>query len=253
MQGQVYIVGAGPGDPELITVRGQTLLAAAEVIFYTGSLVPETLLAVCSPQAELIDTRSHTLETWLPHLHTQVVAGKQVVRLQDGDPCLYGALHELIVFLLDHEIRFEIVPGVSAFQAAAARLRTELTVPGLVQTIILTRSQGRTEVPEPEDLAHLAAHHASICLYLSAHHCKIAEAKLLQHYSADTPMALCYHLGWPDEQVYLGRLDEMADLTQASQLSRTVLYVISPALRGSAAARSRLYSSDHSHIFRPKA
>jgi precorrin-4/cobalt-precorrin-4 C11-methyltransferase len=249
---QVFIVGAGPGAPDLITVRGQTLLSQADVVFYTGSLVPEQLLVHCRADAEIIDTRSLVLETWRSQIVDRAKAGKTVVRLQDGDPCLYGALHELMVYLLDENVGFEVVPGVSAFQAAAARLQTELTVPNLVQTIILTRTQGKTDVPNRENLAALAAHQASLCLYLSAHHCAKAQAQLMEHYPAETPMALCYRLGWPDEQVVLGQLSQMVELTRDANLTRTVLYVISPALAGSADARSRLYSPDHAHIFRRK-
>ena len=250
--GQVAIVGAGPGDPELITVRGQKRLAAADVVFYTGSLVPEQMLDIIGQDVEVIDTRFMVLETWIPMLLERVKAGKTVVRLQDGDPCLYGALHELVIYLLEEEIEFEVIPGVSAFQAAAAHLRVELTVPNLVQSIILTRTQGQTDVPNTEDLAALAAHRASLCLYLSAHHCLKAQNKLLAHYPPDTPMALCYRIGWHDELVELSTLDQMAELTRKHKLNRTVLYLISPALAGSPKARSLLYSPKHSHIFRKK-
>ena len=250
----VQIIGAGPGDPDLITVRGQKLLAQADVVFYTGSLVPEQMLQHCLPTATFFDTRSHTLESWLPLLQKHVQQGQRVVRLQDGDPCLYGALHELMAFLLKHQIDFEIVPGVSAFQLAAARLRVELTVPQLVQSIILTRVQGRTDVPGYEDLATLASHRASLCLYLSARHASDAQAKLMAHYPSDTPIALCYRLGWPDEEIHLGRLDAMADITRETGHDRTVLYVISPALaaqsEAQSEARSQLYNPGHSHLFR---
>jgi precorrin-4/cobalt-precorrin-4 C11-methyltransferase len=247
----VHIIGAGPGDPELITVRGQRRLAEADVVFFTGSLVPEQMLQHCRPTAECIDTRSHTLESWLPLLREHVHQGKRVVRLQDGDPCLYGALHELTAFLLKHQIAFEIVPGVSAFQLAAARLQVELTVPQLVQSIILTRVQGRTDVPGDEDLASLAAHRASLCLYLSARHVVDAQDRLMAHYPPDTPVALCYRLGWPDERIHLGRLEGMAATTRETGYDRTVLYLISPALVAQAEARSQLYNPEHSHLFRP--
>ena len=181
-QPNVFIVGAGPGDPDLISVRGHQLLARADVVLYAGSLVPEQLLEACGPAVEKIDTRSHVLETWIPLLIDRAKAGKTVVRLQDGDPCLYGALNELTQVLVEQGLAFEIVPGISAFQLAAARLRAELTVPELVQSIILTRIQGRTNVPDAEDLASLAAHRASLCLYLSARHSEAAQAKLLAHY-----------------------------------------------------------------------
>ncbi|MDX2270758.1 MAG: precorrin-4 C(11)-methyltransferase [Cyanobacteriota bacterium] len=247
----VWIVGAGPGDPDLITLRGQKILAMADVVVYAGSLVPESLLAHCQPQAERLDSRSLVLEEMVAMISERVAAGQKVVRLQDGDPCLYGALQELLRELQQRQIAVEIVPGVSAFQLAAARLQVELTIPERVQTIILTRANGRTHVPPKEELASLAAHQASLCLYLSAHHCRAACQQLLAHYPADTPIAICYRLGWPDEQVILGSLVEMADLTQQQQLTRTVLYVISPALAEATPQRSRLYSQEHAHLFRP--
>lgn len=249
---QITIIGAGPGDPELITVRGQKLLAQADVVFYTGSLVPEEMLALCQPEAERIDTRSEVLESVLPVMIDRVRAGQRVVRLQDGDPCLYGALHELMVRLLQEQIEVEIVPGVSAFQLAAARLKLELTIPEVVQTIILTRTSGRTQVPPAEELASLAAHQASLCLYLSARHAATAQAKLLEHYPADMPIALCYRLGWPDEQIQLGSLSHMAQLTRQINQHRTLLYVISPALGAVGPHRSNLYAPEHKHRFRPR-
>ncbi len=248
----VRIIGAGPGDPDLITLRGQRLLAEADVVFYTGSLVPEALLSHCRPGVEAIDTRALTLETLLPEMICRVQKGQRVVRLQDGDPALYGALHELLQGLAEAGIPFEIVPGVSAFQLAAARLQVELTIPEWVQTVILTRASGRTRVPEAEALASLAAHRASLCLYLSARHVEQAQAELLKHYPADTPVAVCYRLGWPEEQIWLGSLAEMAALTRQARLERTVLYVISPALKASPSARSRLYNPEHTHLFRPR-
>lgn len=254
--GKVWVVGAGPGAPDLITLRGQRCLAAADGVFYTGSLVPAALLDHCRPEADCIDTRSLTLEEWLPELGDRAAAGQTVVRLQDGDPSLYGALHEVAAVLGDRQIPFEVVPGVSAFQAAAALLGAELTIPNLVQTIILTRASGAASaVPEPEQLANLAAHRASLCLYLSARHCGRSQQDLLTHYPADTPIALCYRLGWPDQEIHLARLDQMADLTRQTGLDRTVLYLISPALNAletNPAARSLLYSANHGHLFRPK-
>ncbi|WP_017325465.1 precorrin-4 C(11)-methyltransferase [Synechococcus sp. PCC 7336] len=249
--GRVYIVGAGPGHPDLISVRGMRLLQAADVVVYAGSLVPAAMLDYCRPEAERIDTRSQVLETLLPTVVDRARAGQVVVRLQDGDPCLYGALQEMTVALLAAGVEFEVVPGVSAFQAAAARLGVELTVPDLVQSIILTRASGRTAVPEAEDLASLAAHRASLCLYLSAHHAKDVQATLLEHYPAETAIAICYRIGWPDEQILSGTLSQLHDLTKSAKLNRTVLYLVSPALDVTAPARSQLYSPSHVHLFRP--
>jgi len=217
----VYIVGAGPGDPDLLTVKAQKILMQADVILFADSLVPQQILHLCRPDAEIIHTANKTLEDILPLMIERVRSHKSVLRLQSGDPSLYSAIHEQMQALSEADIPFEVIPGISAFQAAAAKLKVELTVPGLVQTIILSRISGRTEVPAREELASLAAHQASLCLYLSARH-------------------------------------EMADLSKKENLIRTTLYVISPALRTAETrlqsmgeARSRLYHPEHTHLFRP--
>jgi precorrin-4/cobalt-precorrin-4 C11-methyltransferase len=261
---KIYIVGAGPGDPDLITVKGQQLLAQADVIIYADSLIPTTMLRNTKPDAEIIPTAAKTLEEILAILIDRSRSGKFVVRLHDGDPCLYGAIGEQMNGLLEAGIDFEIVPGVSAYQLAAARLRVELTVPELVQSIILTRITGRTQVPIAEELSTMAAHQASLCLYLSARHVEKAQQQLLQHYPIDTPVAICFRLGWEDEKILLVPLSEMAITTQASNLIRTTMYLISPALRSATvpqqyahnalsakqASRSKLYDSEHDRLFR---
>jgi precorrin-4/cobalt-precorrin-4 C11-methyltransferase len=263
----VYIVGAGPGDPDLLTVKAQKLLAHADVIVFADSLVPQQLLEEVRSDAEIIRTANKTLEEILPLMIERVRSGCSVVRLHSGDPSLYGAVQEQMQALVEAKIPFEVVPGISAFQAAAARLRVELTVPGLVQSIILTRISGRTEVPLHEELSTLAAHRASLCLYLSARHVEDAQTKLMQHYPADTPVAICFRLGWSDEKIWLVPLDQMAIVTQREDLIRTTLYVVSPALAAetvpaefaltdrpseTADRRSRLYNPDHTHLFRPR-
>jgi precorrin-4/cobalt-precorrin-4 C11-methyltransferase len=262
----VYIIGAGPGDPELLTVKAQKILAQADVIVVADSLVPQQMLQGIRPDAELIRTGNKTLEEIVPLMIERVRSHKSVVRLHSGDLSLYSAIHEQMQALADASIPFELIPGISAFQAAAAKLGVELTVPGLVQTIILTRISGRASaVPEPEELASLAAHQASLCLYLAARHIQEAQEKLLQHYPTDTPVAVCFRIGWPDEKIWLVPLEQMAALTQAENLIRTTLYIISPALRtvgkemigqangnsSNGEMRSRLYHPEHSHLFRP--
>lgn len=256
----VYIVGAGPGDPDLLTVKAQKLLMAADVIVFANSLVPQQILKLCRADADKIPTANKTLEEILPTMIALVKAGKSVIRLHSGDPSLYSAIGEQIQALAAAEIPFEIIPGISAFQSAAAKLNVELTVPGLVQTIILTRVSGRaSSVPDAEELASLAAHKASLCLYLSARHVEVSQEKLLQHYPEDTPVAICYRLGWPDEKIVVVPLAKMAYVTVEDNLIRTTLYVISPALNGmefsgeptgQLVLRSRLYHPEHSHIFR---
>jgi precorrin-4/cobalt-precorrin-4 C11-methyltransferase len=249
----VYIVGAGPGDPDLITVKGRNLLAIADVVVYTNSLIPDAMLRCCRADAELIPSASKSLEEILEIIIDRVRSQKLVVRLHDGDPSLYGAIQEQIAAMIASEIPFEIVPGVSAFQLAAARLQIELTVPELVQTIILTRISGRTQVPEKEELSSLAAHQASLCLYLSAHHVDNAQAKLIEHYPADTNVAICYRLGWEDERILIVPLADMAAVTHKENLTRTTLFVISPALNNlnnSIKERSQLYSAQYDRLFK---
>ncbi|NJR58739.1 MAG: precorrin-4 C(11)-methyltransferase [Cyanobacteria bacterium CRU_2_1] len=255
----VYIVGAGPGDPDLLTVKAQTLLMQADVILFADSLVPPQILELVRSDAEIVRTANKTLEEILPLMIERVRSHKSVIRLHSGDPCLYGAVHEQMQALIAAEIPFEVIPGISAFQAAAAKLKVELTVPGLVQTIILTRISGRTHVPESEELASLAAHKASLCLYLSARHIEDAQERLLQHYPSNTPVAICFRLGWSDEKIWVVPLSQMAEVTEREKLIRTTMYVISPALEsvkpgfmGGDGRRSRLYNPDHSHLFRPK-
>ncbi|MUL37693.1 precorrin-4 C(11)-methyltransferase [Gloeocapsopsis dulcis] len=248
---KVYLVGAGPGDPDLLTIKAQKILAQADVILFADSLVPGEILQYCRSDAEIIRTANKTLEDILPVMVERVRSHKSVVRLQSGDPSLYSAIHEQMQALAEADIPFEVIPGISAFQAAAAKLNVELTIPGGVQTIILGRISGRTEVPETEELASLAAHQASLCLYLSARHADKAQNQLLEHYPPQTPVAICFRVGWSDEKIVLTTLAEMAKVTQAEQLIRTTLYIISPALAATT-ARSRLYHPEHSHLFRPR-
>jgi precorrin-4/cobalt-precorrin-4 C11-methyltransferase len=251
----VYIVGAGPGDPDLITVKGRNLLIKADVVIYANSLIPEAMLQCCRADAEIIPSASKSLEEILEIMIERVRSQKLVVRLHDGDPSLYGAIQEQITALIEADIPFEIIPGVSAFQLAAARLQVELTIPELVQTIILTRISGRTQVPENEELSSLAAHQASLCLYLSAHHIENAQAKLMEHYPSDTMVAICYRLGWDDEKILTVPLADMAAVTKKENLTRTTLFVISPALNHiqqgvSQITKSQLYSSHYKRLFR---
>lgn len=262
----IYIVGAGPGDPELLTVKALKLIEQADVLVYANSLVPHQILSAIRPNAEKIATANMTLEEIVPLMIDRVRAGKSVVRLHSGDPSLYSAIHEQMLRLSEENIPFEVVPGISAFQAAAAKLQVELTIPAQVQSIILTRISGRTQVPETEELAGLAAHRASLCLYLSARHVAQAQTQLLEHYPANTPVAICFRVGWPDEQIQVVPLSQMAASSEAENLVRTTLYIISPALEKRAsgkasnlthsnagpAVRSQLYNPNHNHLFRPQ-
>ena len=256
LKSAVYIIGAGPGDPELLTVKAQKIISNADVILYADSLVPKEILQTAKPEAELIPTGNKTLEEIVPLMIERVRDNLAVVRLHSGDLSLYSAIHEQIAALIAAEIEFELIPGISAYQAAAAKLNAELTVPGLVQSIILTRISGSASpVPEKEELATLAAHQASLCLYLAARHVEKARSQLLEHYPKDTPVAICFRLGWPDEKIWLVPLEKIAEITRKEKLVRTTVYIISPALKeigkNSTQKRSRLYHPQHSHLFRP--
>jgi precorrin-4/cobalt-precorrin-4 C11-methyltransferase len=248
---QVYFIGAGPGDPDLLTIKGQKILAQADVVIYADSLIPPQMLRDLKPAAEVIATSSMTLEEIVPLMIDRVQSKKLVVRLHSGDLTLYSAITEQLQGLRTANINCELIPGISAYQAAAARLQVELTVPELVQTIILTRAQGRASaMPSAENLASLAAHRSSLCLYLAAKQVQVAQTQLLEHYPADTPVAICWRVSWPDEKILVVPLAIMAATTESEQLLRTTMYIISPALGEVGAYRSHLYNPAHAHLFR---
>jgi len=245
----ISIVGAGPGACDLMTIRALERLKSAEVLVWADSLIPAQIAALAPNDCEQIGTSSLTLEEILSLLITRHQKGKKIVRLHDGDPCLYGALSEQICGLSEAGIEVEVVPGLSAYQATAAALNTELTIPGLIQTIVLSRAGGRTGMPDRESLQNLASIGASLCLYLSARHVKETEETLLKYYPADTPVAIGYRVSWEDQWLKVVPLTEMASTSIERGLIRTTLYVISPALERTK-NRSKLYEAKHSHLFR---
>ena len=251
-KGTVQIVGAGPGAPDLMTVRAQRAVEQAELLIWADSLVAPEIAALAPESCERLRSGNLTLESVMEAMLDGIRRGKRVVRLHDGDPCLYGALQEQIARLADADVAVEVIPGISAYQATAAALNAELTIPGLVQTIVLSRASGRTGTPERESLERLAALQASLCLYLSARHVEEVQQVLVTHCPADTLVAVGYRVSWPDQQLELVPLSELAAYSQAKGLERTTLYVVSTALAASGQARSRLYSPDHDHLFRPK-
>jgi len=246
----VQIVGAGPGAPDLLTLRAARAIEAAEVLVWTDSLINPQIAALAPEGCEKIRTSTLTLEEVLAVVVERARAGRRVVRLHDGDPCLYGALAEQVCRLADADIAVEVVPGLSAYQVTAATLGQELTIPGLVQTIVLSRAGGRTGVPERESLEHLAALGASLCLYLSARHVEEVQEELLRHYPPETPVAIGYRVSWPDEWLTVVPLAAMAATSRERDLIRTTLYIVSPALAAAGETRSLLYSASHNHLFR---
>ena len=245
----ISIVGAGPGALDLLTIRAQQRLKTADVLVWTDSLIPIQITKLVKDDCEKIKTSSLTLEEIIQILIERHKEGKRIVRLHDGDPCLYGAISEQICRLNDKGIEVEVVPGVSAYQATAATLGFELTVPDLTQTIILSRADGRTGKPEKESLQNLASIQSSLCLYLSARHVEEVQSTLIKYYPANTPVAIAYRITWPDEWVKVVPLSEMAKTSRENNLIRTTLYIISPTLKVGN-KRSKLYSPTHSHLFR---
>ncbi len=247
--GKVYFVGAGPGDPELITVRGQRLLQEADLVLYAGSLVNPELLRYVRSGVPCHDTASLTLEETVALIRQGIAAGQTVVRLHTGDPALYGAIQEQIDCLEQEGIPWEIVPGVSSFLAAAALLGRELTVPGGSQTVILTRQGGRTPVPETESLRDLGRHRSSTCLFLSAQLLPQAVADLLLSFPPETPAAIVERASWPDQRVIRAPLAELAQRAGEAGITRTALVFVGDFLAASG-RRSLLYDPDFSHGYR---
>lgn len=248
-QGHIEIVGAGPGDPELISVRGKRFLEQADLILYAGSLVPKELTHYAKAGATVRSSADMNLEEQFELMKEFYDKGKLVVRLHTGDPCLYGAIQEQMNYFDQYGMSYHITPGISAFQAAAAELRSEFTVPEKVQTIILTRGEGRTPVPEKEQLHKLAASQSTMCIYLSATIADKVQVELLQHYAPDTPVAVCYKLTWKDQRIYRGVLKDLAKIVQDNGLTLTTLLVVGEAI-GHREGVSRLYADEFKHLFR---
>ncbi len=251
MQGKVAFVGAGPGDPELITLKAQRILRQAEVVVYAGSLIPDAMLRHVAGTALIHNSAYLTLEQVMDITLKAARAGRRVVRLHSGDTSIYSAIQEQIAILEWEAIDFDVVPGISSFQAAAAALKRELTLPEKVQTIILTRGEGNTPMPARESLAALAQHQATLCIYLSARLAEQVQGQLLTAYPADTPVAICHRVSWPDEQIVVTRLDQLAARMQELGFVRTTLILVGAAL-GGGQQRSQLYDEKHGHIFRKR-
>ena len=248
----VLFVGAGPGDPELITLKGQRALAQADLILYTGSLIPPDLLVHARPEAAVVDTASMDLEAIVSRLIEAYRAGQRVVRLHTGDPSLYSTIHEQIVQLRKAQVQFQVIPGVTAGAAAAAALAQELTVPEVTQTVIYTRAAGRTSVPEAESLDRLAVHGATLVIYLSVQLIETVVEQLLPHYGPQTPAVVVYRASWPDETVIRGELGNIAGKVKEAGIKRQALILVGPALapEEAGAVRSKLYDETFSHGYR---
>lgn len=245
----IYFVGAGPGDPELLTVKAQGLLSRADCCIWAGSLVNPQILQILPTHAEVHDSSAMTLAEIV---ETMMVADKNrqcVVRLHTGDPSIFSAIGEQMDALCAQGVPFEIVPGISAFQGAAAAMKVELTRPELTQTVVLTRTPGRTPMPETEAIEHFARTGATLCLYLSVGQIAKLAYRLRPFYGEMCPAAVIYRATWPDELVLRGNLSNIAWLATSSQITRTALVMVGWAIEGNRSP-SRLYSSNFSHQFR---
>ena len=243
----IHFVGAGPGDLELLTVKAQRLLQTARLCIYAGSLVNPALLDLLPPEAERYDSAGMSLDEIVAVFAAAHARGCDVVRLHTGEPSIYGAIGEQMDALDRLGIDYDVVPGISAFQAAAATLRVELTAPEIAQTIILTRTAGRTPMPPSESLDRLAQSRATLCIYLSTDRAGEIAATLAEHYGPDCPAALVYHASWPDEKVLRGTLADIGDKVRAEGLTRTAIFLVGYALARPLPHASKLYDKSFTH------
>lgn len=251
---KVYFIGAGPGDAELITVKGARLLREAQVVLYAGSLVDRTLVQTYAPQAEIIDSAPLNLAETTELLAKSIRAGSRTVRLHTGDPAIFGAIQEQMAELDALHIDYEVIPGVTSAFAAAAALRQELTLPEVSQTVIFTRIAGRTPVPEKESLENLATIGATLVIYLSVGMIgEVVDALLTGAYTEQSPAAVVARASWPDEQILEGTLAEIGDLVHTAGIDRQALIIVGDVLaarRQGLTAKSLLYDASFSHGYR---
>ena len=248
-EGHIEIVGAGPGDPDLVSVRGRKMLERADLILYAGSLVPKALTECHKPGAVVRSSADMNLEEQCALMKEHYDKGHFIVRLHTGDPCIFGAIQEQMAFFDANNMKYHITPGISSFLAAAAELQSQFTIPERCQTIILTRGEGRTPMPEKEQLHLLARSQSTMCIFLSASIVDDVQRELLQEYPEDTPVAACYHLTWPDQKIYRGKLKDLAKIVHENHLTLTTMLVVGEAI-DNRQGLSELYSKYFTHLFR---
>lgn len=248
-KGFVEFVGAGPGDPELVSVKGKRFLQTADLILYAGSLVPKELTQYAKPGCTVVSSAGMDLKTQIETMRPFYERGLFVVRLHTGDPCIYGAIQEQMAVMDNDGWNYHITPGISSFQAAAAALESQFTIPEEVQTIILTRGEGRTPMPEREQLSKLARSQSTMCIYLSASIADKVQQDLLEHYPPETPVAVCYKLTWKEEKVYRSTLEKLAQTVKENKLTMTTMIVVGKAI-DNRSGFSKLYDKQFTHAFR---
>lgn len=247
---QVHIVGAGPGDPELITRKGYRLVQEADVVIYAGSLVNPEILEACKEGCEIHNSASMSLDDVLAVTKASVAEGKTVVRLHTGDPAIYGAIQEQMDALKEMGITYDVTPGVSSFLATAAALQQEYTLPNVTQTVIITRMEGRTPMPEKEKLSMLASHGATMCIFLSVQMIDKVAAELIEGgYDKTTPVAIVVKASWPDQRIIRGTLETIADVVAEEGVIRQAMIVVSRVL-DTDYELSKLYDKGFAHMYR---
>ncbi len=249
----VWFIGAGPGNPDLLTIRARDTIARCPVCLYAGSLVPEAVVAHAPDGAVVVDTAPMTLDAIIAEIEKAHAAGQDVARVHSGDPSLYGAIGEQIRRLDELGIDFEIVPGVPAYAAAAALLKRELTLPDVSQTVILTRTAMKASaMPNAEDLGTLGRSGATLAIHLSVRNLKHVCETLTPHYGADCPVAVVFRASWPDEQVIEGILSDIRQKVRDQKITRTALILVGRVLDPGGFTDSALYDADHVHVLRPR-
>lgn len=247
---QVHIVGAGPGDPELITRKGYRLVQEADVVIYAGSLVNPVILEACKEDCEIHNSASMSLDDVLAVTKARVAEGKTVVRLHTGDPAIYGAIQEQMDALKEMGITYDVTPGVSSFLATAAALQQEYTLPNVTQTVIITRMEGRTPMPEKEKLSMLASHGATMCIFLSVQMIdKVASELIEGGYDKTTPVAIVVKASWPDQRIIRGTLETITDIVAEEGVIRQAMIVVSRVL-DTDYELSKLYDKGFAHMYR---
>ncbi|MBP9478849.1 MAG: precorrin-4 C(11)-methyltransferase [Sebaldella sp.] len=246
---KVYFIGAGPGDPDLITVKGKRIVEKADIIIYAGSLVNKEIIDCHKEEAQIYNSASMNLEEVIEVIIDGVKDNKLVARVHTGDPSIYGAIREQMDILDDFNIEYEVVPGVSSFVASAAAIKKEFTLPDVSQTVICTRLEGRTPVPEDESLELLASHRASMAIFLSVQMIETVVEKLLKHYEKDTPVAVIQKATWPDEKIVLGTLENIAEKVKEENITKTAQILVGWFM-GDKYSRSKLYDKTFTHEYR---
>ena len=250
MKGNVIFIGAGPGDPELLTIKGRNALERSDIIIYAGSLVNEEVLGYAPTNAKIYNSATMNLTEIVGIMEKGVENGKTVARVHTGDPSIYGAIGEQIEALREKEIVFEIIPGVSSLFASAAALESELTLPEVSQTVIITRPGGRTPKPRKEAISELAKHNATMCIFLGIQMIEKVVKELLTHYAPDTPVAVVKKASWNDQKVIRGTLEDIAFKVKEAGIEKTAMIVVGKVLDPGSITPSKLYDAEFTHEYR---